>query len=118
MKATKKLSMFLRLAWDVSKSYIFLLLGSSLVSGAQLIVNVLLPKFLIDELTGAQRPDVLFLYTAFIVGSNFAFTYSANLFKRYLDYKRRYVAEMLRERMAEKIMRVSYASPSPRWKAW
>lgn len=109
MKATKKLSMFLSLAWDVSPSYIFLLLGSSLIGGAQLIVNVLLPKFLIDELIGAQRPDVLFLYTAFIVGSNFAFTWFTNIFKRYLDYKRRFVSEMLRERMAEKIMRVAYA---------
>jgi ATP-binding cassette subfamily B protein/ATP-binding cassette subfamily C protein len=82
MKATKKLSMFLSLAWDVSPSYIFLLLGSSLVGGAQLIVNVMLPKFLIDELIGAQRPDVLFLYTAFIVGANLAFSWLTNIFKR------------------------------------
>ena len=109
MKATKKLSLFLKLAWDLPPKHIFHLLGSSLLGGAQLIANVVLPKFLIDELTGAQDPNLLFFWTAAIVGSNFAFAFLANAFKRHLDYMRRYVPEMLRERMAEKIMKVSYA---------
>lgn len=109
MKATKKLRMFLSLAWDVSPAYIFLLLASSLLGGAQLVANIVLPKFLIDELTGAQNPNMLFFWTGMIVGSNWVFSLLANTLKRYLDYREGYVSEMLRERMAEKIMKVSYA---------
>ncbi|HOF99503.1 MAG TPA: ABC transporter ATP-binding protein [Clostridia bacterium] len=109
MKAARKLSMFLTLAWEVSPAYIFLLLGSSLLGGAQLMANVVLPKFLIDELTGAQDPNRLFFWTAVLVGANWAFSFAANALKRHLDYRKIYVSEMLRERMAEKIMRVSYA---------
>ncbi|HWQ59252.1 MAG TPA: ABC transporter ATP-binding protein [Clostridia bacterium] len=109
MKAKNKLSLFLALAWEVSPAYILLLLGSSLLGGAQLMANVVLPKFLIDELTGAQDPNLLFFWTTAIVGANWVFSLAANTLKRQLDYKKIYVSEMLRERMAEKIMRVSYA---------
>lgn len=101
--------MFLKLAWDVSPSYIFLLLGSSLLGGAQLIANVVLPKFLIDELTGTQDVSMLFLWTAAIVASNCVFSFLANALKRPLDAMRQYVPAMMRERMAEKIMKVPYS---------
>lgn len=109
MKNAKKLSLFLKLAWDVSPAYIGLLLASSLLSGAQLMANVVLPKFLIDELTGAQSPERLFFWTAALVGANALFSLLSNTLKRFLDYKKSYVSEMLRERMGEKIMRVPYA---------
>lgn len=109
MKNAKKLSLFLSLAWEVSPAYIFLIIASALLSGAQLLANVALPKFLIDELVGAQDPARLFLWTAAIIAANWIFSLLANTLKYPLDSKKAYVSEMLRARMAEKIMRVPYA---------
>ncbi len=109
MKSIKKLAAFIRLAWDVSPAYIIVLILSALVSGAQLTANVILPKLLIDELTGACDTSRLFLYTGLVVAANFAFAFLANTLNRRLSYQKTYVSDMMRERMSEKIMNVEYA---------
>lgn len=110
MKSMKKLVTFLKMAWGISPSYIVLLVLSALVSGAQLIVFTLLPRYLIDELTGACDPDMLILYTLAIAASDTALNFVLNLLKRYQTAKETFVKESFRERMAEKIMNVPYSS--------
>ena len=70
MRQWKKITLFFSIVWRISHAYVLLMLASVLLVGAQVLLNVLLPKFLIDELTGALRGTYLLLYAGAIVGSN------------------------------------------------
>ena len=57
----KKLIHFCRLAWKESPSYILLLALQALAVAGKLWLNVILPKFLVEELTGHREVQVLCL---------------------------------------------------------
>ena len=63
----KKLIHFMKLAWSVSPMYILALVFKSLMGGAKMILNVVLPKLLIDEILGAKRPEMLIFFGSLIV---------------------------------------------------
>lgn len=109
MKATQKLKLFFSLAFQIAPSYFVLLVLSSFLSAAQLLANIMLPKYLIDELVGGKDQKVLFLYVSFIVLANLLFGLTNSILKRFLDVKNIYVTEKMNERMAQKIMEVSYS---------
>lgn len=109
MKMWKKIALLIKLSWSVSPAYVLITLGSTLVSSGQVLLNVILPKFLIDELTGAQSLPNILLFGGLIVGANLLFAFLQNAIKRYTTAKTVYVAEMLQEKMAEKIMSVPYS---------
>lgn len=109
MKAWKKIKLFVSLSFAISPAYLFMLLFSTLVQSGQILLNVILPKYLIDELLGAQNLSRLLLFGGLIVGTNLLFALLASINKRYLDVKNRYMAEMMQAKMADKIMNVSYA---------
>ena len=48
----KNLIHFMKLAWSVSPSYILLLVVNALLGSAKTLLNIVLPMYLIDELTG------------------------------------------------------------------
>lgn len=108
METMKKIRLLFRLAWSISPAYILVLLLSALLSGGQVLINVIMPKFLIDELTGHQAPDMLLLYGGIVVVGNVLIALINNLTKRYLEAKEAYMAEMMQFRMGEKIMNVEY----------
>ena len=64
----KGLSFFFRIGWKYDKRYILWNLFSQLLSSLTPILAALLPKFVIDELTGAQNPRKLILYAAAFAG--------------------------------------------------
>lgn len=104
----KKLRLFLGLAWSISPGYIGMLLFTTLVSSGRILLNVILPRYLVDELVGAADPRRLVLFGGLIVASNLLFALLDNVGKRYMDVGNIYMSEMMQEKMAEKIMNVEY----------
>lgn len=105
----KKLIHFIKLAWSVSPMYIIALVFKSLMGGAKLILNVVLPKLLIDEILGAKRPDMLIFFGALIVLNNVVMKLLENAMERYMNVKNSYVSNTMQERMGEKIMNIEYS---------
>lgn len=100
---------FLKLCWKISPSYILLLILNSLVSTGQVLANVILPKFLIDELTGKLRIDSLILYGSLLVIGNVFFALFAQIMKRVMDIKNIYMKEYINLAMGNKIMKVKFS---------
>lgn len=98
-------SFLLRFCWKYNKRYVFYILGVQLVSSLVPLVQVLLPKFIIDELMGPRRFSFLAFWIIVLVGNNFlggilidylkgkSFTAKGVVFIRF--------QEMLAERMAK-----------------
>ncbi|MDR7870871.1 MAG: ABC transporter ATP-binding protein [Tissierellaceae bacterium] len=108
MKHIKKLKMFFTLAWRISPSYIILLIADTLLTSLQIFSNVILPKFLIDELVGDMNINRLILFGSLIVLSNVFFTFLTNTTKKYMDVKKIYMSEKFSQEMARKIMNVEF----------
>ncbi|NLY46956.1 MAG: ABC transporter ATP-binding protein [Tissierella sp.] len=108
MNHIKKLRMFFSIAWRISPSYILLLILDTLLSSFQIFANVILPKFLVDELTGARYIDRLIFYGSLIVFSNVFFSFLTNTTKKYMDVKKIYMQEKFSQAMSEKIMNVEF----------
>ena len=109
MNNLKKIKTFITLSWKISPSYILLLLFTSLVSSGQVFINVILPKFLIDELVGNAQTERLLLLGSMIVAANIAFALLANTMKRAMDVKNIYMREKMNQIMSEKIMNVEFS---------
>ncbi len=109
MSNFKKLKMFFALSWKISPAYIFILLGNTLIGSAQIFLNIILPKYLIDELIGACQTDRLIMFGGLIVLSNLLFAFLEKTMKRLLDIKAIYVKEKMDQTMAKKIMNVEFA---------
>lgn len=108
MKKSKVLRLVTATVWQVSPGYFFLLLFHSLSYTGQILANVIFPKFLIDELTGAQRPEELVLWVALVVGGNLFFTFLKRTAKRLSDVKEQTVLWEIERAFAEKIMSIEY----------
>lgn len=109
MKNLKKLKMFFLLSWRISPSYIIYLILSTIISSGQVFVNVILPKYLIDELIGNTDMERIILFGSLIVLSNLLFAFLDNTMKRIMDVKNIYMNEMMNKAMAEKIMNVEFS---------
>lgn len=109
MNNIKKLKMFLALSWKISPSYIMILLLSTIINSGQILVNVILPKYLIDELIGSQELNKLIFLGSMIVLSNVLFALLSNTMKRYMNIKNIYMEEKMSQKMAEKIMNVEFS---------
>ncbi|MGN0167822.1 MAG: ABC transporter ATP-binding protein [Acetatifactor sp.] len=105
----KKLISFCRLAWKVSPSYILLLIVQSLAAAGKLWLNVVLPKFLIEELLGAGNAQTILMLGGLIVLNNVGMAWLEKLFKRLLEVKETYVHYAMNKLMAEKIMKLEYS---------
>lgn len=126
MKSIKKLKTLLAITFSISPSYFFLLVFGSLLSSLQVFLNVIIPKFLIDELIRIYSSGVLnnqlisfnFLYTNFklvlfygllIIAFNFLFGVIVKTYRRLMDVKNAYMEYLIQLKMAKKIMAVPYA---------
>lgn len=109
MNNFKKFKMFFSLSWKISPSYIILLILSTLISSGQVFINVILPKYLIDELTGSGEIEKLIFIGSLIVFSNVFFALLSNTMKRVMDVKNIYIREKMSQVMAEKIMNVEFS---------
>lgn len=109
MNNLKKIRMFFSLSWKISPSYILLLIVNTIAGGGQIIANVVLPKFLIDELLGEREVGIIVFFVCAIVLTNLFFAFLNNLMKRTMEVKNRYMSEKMNYAMGEKIMNVEFS---------
>ena len=105
----KKLTGFLKMAWSVSPDYIILLIVQSLTSAAKLWLNIILPKFLIDELLGTKEMSTILLFGGLIILNNVGMAWLEKFYNRQIEVKKEYMRRTMTERMAEKIMNLEYS---------
>lgn len=105
----KKLIHFIKLAWSVSPSYLILLVINALCESAKILLNIVLPVYLIDELTGAQNIQRLCMFGGMIVLNNVGMTLVSNTLQRFLMVKREATGEGMMKLMSEKIMNLEYS---------
>lgn len=105
----KKIKSFIQLSWKVSPAYMVLLLVDALLTAGKIMVNIILPKFLIDELLGLKDYSQLLFYGASIVISNLLFGLCDNYMKKTMAVKTMDMEEKMSKYMGEKIMNVEFS---------
>ncbi|MEG2014835.1 MAG: hypothetical protein RR086_03805 [Clostridia bacterium] len=109
MSSVAKLKMFLSLAWKISPSYILTLCANAVVGSAKIIANVLLPKFLIEELVGACNVNMIIIWVGAIVASNLVFNFGEKLLTYELSFRNIYISNQMEKALSDKIMAVEYS---------
>ena len=67
MDVLKSLLYLWRYVWDFNKSYVFYAIAYQFTSALLPFPNILMPKYILDELVGQQRMPVLLLYIGILV---------------------------------------------------
>lgn len=109
MNNMKTLKKFISLSFHISPAYFFLLVFQSMLETGQILVNVILPKYLVDELVGGRDKENLIRFGLYIVLSNVAFFFLNKTMKRIMGVRNIYMKEKLNQAMADKIMKVEFA---------
>lgn len=81
-KNLEVLKYFLKKVRSISKSYLPILILSSFFKSVSPFLNIIIPKFIIDELLNKQRTEVFVLLIALLIGGNFVF----NIINKFFDY--------------------------------
>ncbi len=105
----KKLVHFLKLAWSVSPANILLLLLKSLTGAAKTLLNIILPMFLVNELTGSRDVERLILFAGLIVLNNVGMTLLDNMLARFSIIRQEKASNEMLKLMSEKIMNLEYS---------
>ena len=105
----KKLIHFLKLAWTVSPSYLILLAINAVCESIKTLLNIVLPMYLIDELTGAQDIRQLCLYGGLIILNNVGMMLLTNTLQRFIKVRDQQTSEGMMKLMSEKIMNLEYS---------
>lgn len=105
----KKIAHFMKLVWKADKAYVILLVLNSLLSGIKLFLNIILPKFLIEELMDGKNIELLILWGALIVANNVLTKLAENMLNRSLSVKNDVVFHKMNQIMATKIMNLEYS---------
>ena len=105
----KKLLHFMKLAWSVSPAYMLLLLVQSMAAAAKTLFNVILPMFLVNELTGNKDVERLLLFTALVVANNVGMTLLDNLLNRFVAVLKEKSSNGMLKLMSEKVMNLEYS---------
>ena len=105
----KNFGYFMKMAWKTAPGYLIVMVLNSLFSSAKLLLNIILPKLLIDELVGDKNIEMLFLFGALIVLNNVLMQLVTNTFKRYIDTKSTWLSDTMVKQMGEKIMNLEYS---------
>ena len=108
-KTLKKLKEVFTLAWGISPLYIILLIVNALIGALQILANVVLPKYLIDELITSRDTVSLLLIGGAIVLSNLVFSFLGKLMTRNLTIQNLYMNEKMNQALGIKIMNVDYS---------
>ena len=105
----KKFIHFIKLAWSVSPSYLILLVIHAFCESGKNLLNVILPMYLIDELTGTQDIQQLCLYGGLIVLNNVGMMLISNTLQRFIKVKEEQTHDGMNKLMSEKIMNLEYS---------
>lgn len=99
----------MKLAWSVSPAYMLLLLLQSVLGAVKNLCNVILPMFLVNELTGEKDVQRLALFAALIVANNAGMTLLDNLLNRFTAVLREKSSNGMLKLMSEKVMNLEYS---------
>ena len=99
----------MKLVWKADAAYVILLVLSSLLTGSQLFLNIILPKFLIEELMGGKNLEMLILWGGLIVANNVLSKLAERTLNKYLAVKQTVVFHKMNQIMATKIMNLEYS---------
>lgn len=105
----KTIWIFVKQVWKVSPAYVLLILLNGLIGGGKIILNMVLPMFLIDELTGGRDVKKLILFGACIVANNVIMTFITDSLQKYRDVKDEWVQNVMVEKLGERIMNLEYS---------
>lgn len=105
----KNFGYFMKMAWKTAPVYLIVMILNSLFSSAKLLLNIIFPKLLIDELVGDKNIEMLLLFGALIVLNNVLMQLVTNTFKRYIDTKSTWLSDTMVKQMGEKIMNLEYS---------
>lgn len=100
---------FVKQVWKVSPAYVLLILLNGLIGGGKIILNMVLPMFLIDELTGGRDVKKLILFGTCIVANNVIMTFITDSLQKYRDVKDEWVQNVMVEKLGERIMNLEYS---------
>ena len=104
----KGLLFFAKICWKSSKKYIIYLFLNEIISAVQPLYNIILPKYIIDELTGQQDIQKIILYIAAIVLGNWMFSMLQGYFSNESFRLRVSVAFAFTEELSQKLGRADY----------
>lgn len=99
---------FYGIAWRYEKPYFIILAVKILITGLSPFINIILPRYLIDELLGARRPPMLVAFVAAIVLLNLAVSSINNTVNHKNSRIRIRLDNKFDEMLAEKVMSMDY----------
>ncbi|MBO5353387.1 MAG: ABC transporter ATP-binding protein [Lachnospiraceae bacterium] len=105
----KKLAHFIKLAWSVSPANLLLLLVKSLAGAAKTLCNIILPMYLVNELTGGRDTERLLWFAGLIISNNVGMTLLDNLLQRFCSVLQEKTNNGMLKLMSEKIMNLEYS---------
>ena len=105
----KQLICFIKMAWKTAPAYMLVIVFQSLLGAGKTIINIILPKFLIDELIGGKDVRMLFLFGGLIVPNNVLMQWISNALKCYIDVKQQWLSDTMVEQLGEKVMNLEYS---------
>ncbi len=105
----KAMMHFIKLAWKTAPDYMLVMVFQSILNAGRMILNVYLPKLLIDELTGGKDVKMIILYVGLVIFNIVGMQLVNNIINRYVNVKREKVALYMRRAMSKKIMNIEYS---------
>ena len=105
----KAMMHFIKLAWKTAPDYMLVMVFQSILNAGRMILNVYLPKLLIDELTGEKDVKMIILYVGLVIFNIVGMQLVNNIINRYVYVKREKVALYMRRAMSKKIMNIEYS---------
>lgn len=105
----KNVVSFVKMAWNISPSYVLLMILNALLAGGKIVLNALLPAMLIDELLGSKDINMLILYGSLLVLNNVLTTFIVNSLNKYVMVRSEWLQNVMVEKMGERIMNLEYS---------
>lgn len=97
-----------KLAHRLCKSYLPLVISSSFVTAVQPLINMMMLKFIIDELTGAQRIPYFIILVGIAMSANFILNVLQNILKTWVAIKDNDLMNGFDLMIGEKVMSLDF----------
>lgn len=107
-KNLEVLKYFLKLSRSISKSYLPILILSSFFKSAAPFLNIIIPKFIIDELMNKQRSDVFVMLISILILGNLAFNIINKFFDGLVTVKNEEVINGFYDIINEKVVNMNF----------
>lgn len=97
-----------KLAHRLCKSYLPLVISSAFVTAIQPLINLMMLKFIIDELTGAKRIPYFIILVGIAISANFILNLLQNILKTWVTIKDNDLMNRFDLMIGEKVMSLDF----------